>query len=175
MLMRELWRFLPSWTLLIETDKWLCNRCTVSMRESLRFLFFGFYFRIWMIASFFLFSFCHTWTFCFSFKYSSSFVWDSHTLLDRGNLCHSDVLCRLCCLLRFLCLLLFGIFVQHFWHLVLASQFVCHFYSHFFLVLAFAHCTFCSCYILFLACPPFLYLLCASGVKYLFLYLVKSI
>ena len=70
----------------------------------------------------------------FSFKYSSSFVWDSHTLLDRGNLCHSDILYRLCCLLRFLCPLLFGIFVQHFWHLVLASQFVCHFYSHFFLV-----------------------------------------
>ena len=39
-------------------------------------------------------------------------------------------------------------FVQHFWHLLLVSQFVCHCYSHFCLVLAFVHCHFCSCYIL---------------------------
>ena len=84
----------------------------------------------------------------FLFKYSGYFVWDLHTLLDRGNLYHSDVLYRLCCLLRVLCLLLFGMFVQHSWHLVLFSEFTI-FYSHFCLVLAFVRCPFfCSYYIL---------------------------
>ena len=33
-------------------------------------------------------------------------------------------------------------FVQHFLHLALVSQFACHFYSHFCLVLAFVNCAF---------------------------------
>ena len=39
-------------------------------------------------------------------------------------------------------------FVQHFWHLALVSQFACHFYSHFCLVLAFVNFAFWSCYVL---------------------------
>ena len=37
-LMRESWRFLPFWTLIIETDKWWYNCCIVLMKESWRFL-----------------------------------------------------------------------------------------------------------------------------------------
>ena len=99
-LMKESWRLLLFWTLIIETDKWWCNCCTVLMRESLRFLLFGLYFRIWMIAQFFLLLVFSIYRNIFLLKYSGYIVWDLHTLLDRGNLCHSNVWYILCCLLR---------------------------------------------------------------------------
>ena len=125
----------------------------------------------------FPFSFCLIWKH-FLVKYSGYFAWDLHTLLDRGNLCHSDVwyiLCFVCW--EFLCLQLLGIFVQHFWYLVLVSQFFCHFYSHLFV---FGICTLCllavvtfCLFSVFLACLPFLQLVCGSSLYRPFLYSAK--
>ena len=63
----------------------------------------------------------------FLLKYSGYFVWDLHTLLDRGKLMSMSLRCIVRYILyflvcwEFLCLLLLGIFVQHFWYLLLVS------------------------------------------------------
>ena len=107
-------------------------------------------------------------------KYSGYFVWDIHTLLDRGNLCHSDEWYILCCLLR-----VFASTVT--WDFCTAllvpcnSKLVCHFYSHFCLVLVIVHCAFFVVVIfclfsMFLACPPFLQLVLVLASRYLFVF-----
>ena len=100
----------------------------------------------------------------FLLKYSGYFVWDLHTLLDRGNLCHSDVWYILCCLLR--------VFVSTVtWDFCTAllvpctSKLVCLPFLQPFLF-GFGICTFAVVIFClfpeFLACPPFLQLVCGS-------------
>ena len=127
----------PFWTLLFQN----LNDCLV-----FPFLVFAIYGNIFLL------------------KYSGYFVWDLHTLLDRGNLCHSDVWYILCCLLR--------VFVSTVtWDFCTAllvpctSKLVCLPFLQPFLF-GFGICTFAVVIFClfpeFLACPPFLQLVCGS-------------
>ena len=132
----------PFWTLLFQN----LNDCLV-----FPFLVFAIYGNIFLL------------------KYSGYFVWDLHTLLDRGNLCHSDVWYILCCLLR--------VFVSTVtWDFCTAllvpctSKLVCLPFLQPFLfgfgictLWLFAVVTFCL-FSVFLACPPFLQLVCGSSL-----------
>ena len=67
---------------------------------------------------------------------------ETDTLIDRSNLCHSRSIIQILLIAEIFVSPVIWDFVQHFWRLVLVSQFVCHFHSHFCLVLAFVNCAF---------------------------------
>ena len=99
-LIRESWRLVPHWTLIIETDKWWYNWCTVNKGIIKISPFWTLLFQNLNDCLVFPFLVFAIYGNIFLLKYSGYFVWDLHTLLDRGNLCHSDVWYILCCLLR---------------------------------------------------------------------------